>query len=202
MTSSPIFGARRSDYASGFEALRSVKRLPRTFRKVSLPSVKPLTEPEIRAAFVNCTKGEAKRLNVPRDLAEQPWDDLDFLGWRDPQAPERACLVAELDGRLVAIALRCPGPNPLQKRSNICSFCLTSHTGGVTLMVAPRGGKAGQQGNSVGTYLCTDLACSLYLRGKKPVVGLGGRFKERLTLEEKIERTMTNLAAFVDKVTS
>jgi hypothetical protein len=164
--------------------------------------VKPLTDPEIRAAFVNCTKGEAKRLNVPRDLAAQPWDDLDFLGWRDPQAPERACLVAELDSGLVAIALRCPGPNPLQKRSNICSFCLTSHTGGVTLMVAPRSGKAGQQGNSVGTYLCTDLACSLYLRGKKPVVGLGGRFKERLTLEEKIERTMANLAAFVDKVTS
>jgi FBP C-terminal treble-clef zinc-finger len=47
-----------------------------------------------------------------------------------------------------------------------------------------------------GTYLCTDLACSLYLRGKKPVVGLGGRFRERLTVEEQIERTMTNLAAF------
>jgi hypothetical protein len=171
-------------------------------REVSLPSVKPLTEPEIRAAFVNCTKGEARRVNIPRDLAGQPWDDLDFLGWRDPQAPERACLVAELDGRLVAIALRCPGPGPLQKRSNICSFCLTGHTGGVTLMVAPRGGRAGQQGNSVGTYLCTDLACSLYLRGKKPVVGLGGRFRERLTLEEQIERTMTNLAAFVAKVTS
>jgi len=163
--------------------------------------VKPLTEPEIRAAFVNCSKGEAKRLNLPRNLAELPWDDLDFLGWRDPQAPERASLVAELDGKLTAIALRCPGPNPLQKRSNICSFCLTSHTGGVTLMVAPRSGKAGQQGNSVGTYCCSDLACSLYLRGKKPVVGLGGRFRERLTLEEKVERTLTNLAAFVDKVT-
>jgi hypothetical protein len=164
--------------------------------------VKPLTEPEIRAAFVNCSKGEAKRLNVPRDLAEFPWEDLDFLGWRDPQAPERACLAAELGGQLLAISLRCPGPSPLQKRSNICSFCLTSHTGGVTLMVAPRAGKTRQQGNSVGTYLCTDLACSLYMRGKKPVIGLGGRFKERLTLEEKVERTMTNLAAFAAKVTA
>ncbi|HEY6496127.1 MAG TPA: FBP domain-containing protein [Trebonia sp.] len=162
----------------------------------------PLTEPEIRAAFVNCTKGEARRLNVPRELAALPWEDLDFLGWRDPQAPERAYLAAELDGSLAAISLRCPGPNPLQKRSNICSFCLTGHTGGVTLMVAPRVGKPGQQGNSVGTYLCTDLACSLYLRGKKPVIGLGGRFKERLTLEEKVERTMTNLAAFMAKVTA
>ena len=163
--------------------------------------MKPLTEPEIRAAFVNCTKGEAKRMNVPRDLAGLPWDDLDFLGWRDPQSPERAFLVAELDGGLTGIALRCPGPNPLQKRSNICSFCLTGHTGGVTLMVAPRVGKAGQQGNSVGTYLCTDLACSLYLRGKKPVIGLGGRFRERLTLEEMVDRTMANVAAFAARVT-
>lgn len=67
-------------------------------------------------------------------------------------------------------------------------------------MVAP--GRAGQQGNSVGTYLCTDLACSLYLRGKKPVVGLGGRFRERLTLQEKVDRTMANLAAFVAKVST
>ena len=162
--------------------------------------MRPLTEPEIRSAFVNCTKGEAKRLNVPRDLAGYPWDDLDFLGWRDPQAPDRAYFAAELDGGLVAVALRCPGPSPLQKRSNICSFCVTAHTGGVTLMVAARGGKAGQQGNSVGTYLCTDLACSLYIRDKKPVVGLGGRFRERLTLEERADRTMTNLATFVDKI--
>jgi hypothetical protein len=164
--------------------------------------VKPLTEPEIRAAFVNCTKGEAKRMNVPHGLAARPWDDLDFFGWRDPQSPERAYLVAPLDGRLLGIALRCPGPNPLQKRSNICSFCLTSHTGGVTLMVAARTGKAGQQGNSVGTYLCTDLACSLYLRGLKPVMGLGGRLEEHLTMEEKAERTMANLAAFAAKVTA
>jgi len=47
--------------------------------------VEPLTEQEIRAAFVNCSKGEAKRLHVPRDLAAQPWDDLDFLGWRFPR---------------------------------------------------------------------------------------------------------------------
>ena len=170
--------------------------------KVSLHSVQPLAESDIRAAFVNCSKGEAKRLNMPRGLAGLPWDDLDFLGWRDPQAPERAYAAAVLGGGLVAVALRCPGPSPLQKRSNICSFCLTGHTGGVTLMVAPRAGKAGQQGNSVGTYLCTDLACSLYLRGLKPVHGLGGRFKERLTLEEKAGRTMENLAAFVAKVTA
>jgi hypothetical protein len=164
--------------------------------------VKPLTEPEIRAAFVNCSKGEAKRANIPRNLAEQPWEDLDFLGWRDPQSPERAYLAAEIDGKLVAITLRCPGPTPLQKKTSMCSVCLTSHTGGVTLMVAPRTGKAGQQGNTVGDYLCSDLACSLYVRGKKAVQGLGARPQEGLSLEEKSERTMANLSAFIAKVTA
>ena len=57
------------------------------FTTLAFSVVEPLTEREIRAAFVNCSKGEAKRLHVPRDLAEQPWDDLDFLGWRDPRPP-------------------------------------------------------------------------------------------------------------------
>jgi treble-clef zinc-finger protein len=162
----------------------------------------PLTEQEIRAAFVNCTKGEAKRLSVPRDLAERPWDDLDFLGWRDPQAPDRAYLVTELDGRPKALVLRGSG-NPVagQTRRSMCSMCLTSHTGGVCLMVAPKAGKAGQQGNSVGAYICSDLACSLYVRGKKDA-GAGARLHESLTLEEKIQRTVANLAAFLTKVTS
>ncbi|MFD7417483.1 FBP domain-containing protein [Kitasatospora purpeofusca] len=161
--------------------------------------MKPLTEPEIRAAFVNCTKGEASRLNVPRDLAEQPWDDLDFLGWRDPQAPDRAYLAAVIDGRTVAVALRSSGAASWQARRSLCSLCVTTHTGGVSLLVAPRAGKAGKQGNSVGAYMCADLACSLYVRGKKEV---GTKLHESLTLEEKIERTLANLAAFVAKVTA
>ncbi|HEY2509209.1 MAG TPA: FBP domain-containing protein [Streptosporangiaceae bacterium] len=168
---------------------------------VSLATRAAATEQEIRAAFVNCTKGEAKRANIPRDLATLRWGDLDFLGWRDPKAPERAYLAAEIGGTLVAIALRCPGQSPLQKKTSMCSLCLTSHTGGVTLMVAPRAGKAGQQGNSVGDYLCSDLACSLYVRGLKAVRGIGGRPPEQLTVEEQIQRTMDNLTTFIARVT-
>lgn len=164
--------------------------------------MKPLTEHEIRAAFVNCTKGEAKRLSVPRDLADHPWEDLDFLGWRDPQAPDRAYLVAELDGYPKAVALRGSAAGSWQTRRSMCSLCLTTHSGsGVSLLVAPRAGKAGQQGNSVGAYMCSDLACSLYVRGKRDA-GVGARLHETLTLRQKIDRTMTNLAAFVAKVTT
>ncbi|GAA2532568.1 FBP domain-containing protein [Streptomyces levis] len=163
--------------------------------------MKALTEQEIRRSFVNCTKGEAKRLSVPHDLAERPWDDLDFLGWRDPQAPDRAYLVTELDGRPTALALRSTGASSWQTRRSMCSMCMTTHTGGVSLMVAAKQGKAGQQGNTVGAYICSDLACSLYLRGKKDL-GTGAQLHETLTLEEKIQRTTANLAAFIARVTS
>lgn len=163
--------------------------------------MKLLTDQEIRAAFVNCTKGEAKRLSVPRDLAERPWDDLDFFGWREPQAPDRAYLAIELGGRLVALALRCPSAASWQMRRSMCSMCVTTHTGGVSLMVAAKAGRAGRQGNSVGAYICSDLACSLYVRGKKDA-GVGARLHESLTLEEKIQRTVVNLAGFIAKVTA
>ncbi|MFD9006220.1 FBP domain-containing protein [Streptomyces sp. NPDC059582] len=163
--------------------------------------MKSLTEREIRTAFVNCSKGEAKRLSVPHDLAERPWDDLDFLGWRDPQAPDRAYLATELDGRPVALTLRGSHAPSWQTRRSMCSICLTTHTGGVSLLVAAKAGKAGQQGNSVGAYICSDLACPLYVRGKKDA-GIGARLPESLTLEEKIQRTVANLTAFITRVTA
>ncbi len=165
-----------------------------------MPAMEPLTEQQIRAAFVNCTKGESKRLSVPRDLAERPWSDLDYLGWRDPQAPDRAYLATVLDGRPTALALRCPSPTAAQRPRGMCSICLTTPAGGVSLMVARRAGKPGQQGNTVGTYICSDLACSLYVRGRKDA-GPGARLQESITLEEKIQRTVAHLAAFVAKVT-
>ncbi|MFJ9713193.1 FBP domain-containing protein [Streptomyces sp. NPDC101234] len=163
--------------------------------------MRQLSEQEIRAAFVNCTKGAAKRLTIPHDLGERPWGDLDYFGWRDPQAPDRAYLVTERDGHTLAVALRCPSASSWQTRRSMCSICLTTHTGGVSLLVAAKAGKAGQQGNSVGAYLCSDLACSLYVRGRRDA-GMGGRMPESLTLEEKIRRTVTNLYAFLDKVTA
>ncbi|MFC0509071.1 FBP domain-containing protein [Micromonospora costi] len=157
----------------------------------------PTTETEIRASFVNCTKGETKRLAVPRDLADRPWADLDFLGWRDPAAEERAYLVAESGAGLVGVALRV-APQTGRARRSMCSLCLTTHTGdGVSLMTARKAGRDGRQGNSVGAYICTDLACSLYLRGKKDA---GRRLDETLTVPQKAERTAANLAAFLRKV--
>ncbi|WP_370287607.1 FBP domain-containing protein [Nocardioides sp.] len=161
--------------------------------------MEPLTESTIRASLVNCTRGEATRLALPRDLVEQPWEHLDYLGWRDPRAPARGCLVAPTEHGPVGIVLRAGSAAGAAGRRNLCSLCLTAHTGGVNLMVAPRAGRRGSDGNSVGTYICADLACSLYVRGRRrpAVVGL----PETLGVEQRVARLQENLASFVRRVT-
>ena len=141
-------------------------------------------------------------MNLPRNLSEQPWDDLDFLGWRDPRAPERAYLVADRGGRPTGIALRAAsGASRGFTARSMCSLCLTTRTGGaVSLMTARRTGEAGRQGDSVGRYLCGDLACSLYVRGRKQSVA-SGELEETLSVEDKVARIRANLEAFLDTVT-
>ncbi|MER5646002.1 FBP domain-containing protein [Streptosporangium sp. NPDC002524] len=163
--------------------------------------MKPVGEAEIRGSFVNCSKGEARRINLPRNLPELSWTDLDFLGWRDPGAPDRGYLVAERNGELVGVTLRVAQEVRRSfTKSTVCSICVTPHSGtGVALFVAPRIGAAGRQGNTVGTYMCADLACSLYVRGVKRTDS-GVRFEETLTTEERILRAAVNLEGFLDKV--
>ncbi len=174
----------------------------RAAERVLVSSImEPLTEEDIRSSFVNCSKGEARRISVPRDLAERDWADLDFLGWRDPGAPDRGYLVVERDGKLVGVTLRAPqGVRRSFTKTNICTICTTGHPGtGVALLAAPKVGASGRQGNTVGAYLCADLACSLYVRGKKKT-GMGLRYEESLTVEEQIERLRGNLHDFLEKV--
>ncbi|MEU4237064.1 FBP domain-containing protein [Actinoplanes sp. NPDC026619] len=164
--------------------------------------MEPLTEQQIRASFVNCSKGEAGRIKMPADLAVLPWNNLDFVGWTDPAAPQRALMVVPMDTGPVGILLRRPDSRRTSAmRSSMCRVCLTGHTSdGVTLFVAPLAGAAGRQGNSVGDYICSDLACSLYLRGKRQPRGRLIRHEETLSLDERIDRAMTNLHGFVKRI--
>lgn len=166
--------------------------------------VEPLTEQQIRASFVNCTKGEAARLRLPLEFAETPWQDLDFLGWVDPGAPLRAHVVVPgADGRPLGVTLRVPATRRTSVvRSSACQVCLTGHAAsGVTLLAAPLAGTKGREGNTVGIYLCADLACSLYVRGKRQPRLRAGRQEETLGVDEKVARLTDNLHAFLAKVT-
>jgi hypothetical protein len=171
---------------------------------VSFAAMKPIGESEIRACFVNCSKGEASRIRMPMGFGDGgvAWADLDFLGWTDPGAPLRALLVVPGENGPTGVVLRRPETRKVSAvRSSMCRVCLTEHAAsGVGLFVAPLAGAAGRRGNTVGEYLCADLACSLYLRGKRQPKMRLVRREETLTLDERIDRAMTNLTAFTGRV--
>jgi hypothetical protein len=157
----------------------------------------PLSADDIRASFVNCSKGEARRALLP-DLTSTPWRDLDFLGWPDPSGSQRAYLVVERGGGPVGLLLR-QSSGVGAARSTMCQICVTSHSGSsVALSVARKTGAAGKKGDSTGIYMCRDLACSLYVRGKK--VSGAASLRETLTLDASVERLHRNLDQFVDRV--
>lgn len=160
----------------------------------------PLTEAELRASFVNCSRGEVRRMYMP-DLAVVPWGDLDYLGWRDPKAPDRAYMVAPWADRVIGLTLRTRGKGyKTLLRSSMCSICLTLHaSSGVSMFVARRVGESGRNGNTIGGYWCWDLRCSLYVRGilhSDSAVDM----QESLDVHGRIKRLQGKLDQFLSKV--
>jgi len=135
---------------------------------------------------------------IPRDLDDEPWADLDFLGWTDPSMPGRGYLAFPQRDELVGVALRFEEGG--STKTQMCNICLTTHSrGGVALMSARKAGESGRRGNTIGIYMCADLACPLYARGRKqPALGI--QFKEDLSIEAKVERLRNNLTGFIGKL--
>ncbi len=157
----------------------------------------PLTPDALKASFVNTSRSQLKAMPVPPDLAALPWHQLDYLGWRDPRAPGRAFLVAPHRGDVVGLALRAPQGAGRRKGSSICAICWAVRTAPeVDLFVAPRAGAAGRSGNTVGTYVCADLACSANVRGLRKLELPQG---ESLPVPRRVERLQARLDAFVER---
>ena len=159
--------------------------------------MEPLSEKQLRASFVNASRGEVGRIRTP-ELDGVDWEQLDYFGWVDPRTPLQAQIVAPTDAGPVGVKLR---RNPSGGgRARMCSLCLTTHSGsGVTLMVAARAGRAGRDGNTVGLDVCADLTCSAYVRGLLPLPAMASAH-ETLSNAEKIARLQTNLTAFLARV--
>jgi hypothetical protein len=159
-----------------------------------------LTETEVRASFVNATKGEIARMNLPPDLDQQPWAELDLLGWVDPKAPLNGYLVVPMSERgPVGVQLK-RAAGGRTRRARMCSLCATTHSGqGVALMVAPRAGRSGRAGNTVGLQMCSSLACADYARGAQMPPSATAAH-ETLTVEERRVRLRRNALAFVERV--
>lgn len=161
--------------------------------------MRALAADEIRASFINLA-GSPADVPMPFWLDFAGWDTLDYLGWVDPAAPERGYLVTEFGGDAVGVSLRLPKGRPLRGRRGLCNLCRTQQpASNAVLMVAPKAGEAGLNHSTVGTYICADLACSLYVRRLRRATG-GGYMPETLDADRRILRLQLNLARFIDRV--
>lgn len=126
--------------------------------------MRPLTEDQIRASFVNTSAAELERMIVP-GLHETVWDDREFLGWRDPQGSLRGYIVHWVEDQPVGMLVRASSGTMRPGIGAMCSLCHTPQPATQVLMFsAPRGGSAGRDGNTIGTYMCADLACPIMIR--------------------------------------
>jgi hypothetical protein len=158
--------------------------------------MKPLTADEILGSIVNAAPAEIARMQLP-GLHEVVWHDREFLGWRDPQGSLRGYLVHWLDDRPVGIMLRAASSALAPGIGAMCSLCHTPQPATqVLLFSAPRGGRAGREGNSLGTYICADLACSIMIRI------FPGMSELRLMRDELIAERSAGLTRRVEAFTS
>ncbi|SDZ11331.1 FBP C-terminal treble-clef zinc-finger [Micromonospora pattaloongensis] len=158
-----------------------------------------VTEQQIRRSMVNCSRGEASGMSLPKELDQLDWASWDFLGWRDAKAPLRGYIVGWRDGQPVGMALRAADSTMGRARSAMCSLCRSVHSAdAVSLFTARRAGAAGRNGNTVGIYICADLACSAHMRVKKP--GAPIQPDQGIDLAERSRALLARLDAFLDDV--
>jgi hypothetical protein len=171
----------------------------------------PLTEAAIRRSMVNCSRSEAAAMTMPKNLSSLDWEASDFLGWRDPRAPQRGYLVQWRDGEPLGLMLRAPESRMSHSRAAMCALCHYGQSAdNVALFTARRAGQRGREGNTVGTYICADLACPVNVRsGGAPSAFTSPSGRPRpvepsAAVEEAVRRRVAELgerlAAFTDSV--
>ncbi|ANF30660.1 translation elongation factor [Leifsonia xyli] len=156
----------------------------------------PLTENQIRSSFVNASQRERKEATLP-DLAQLRFDDLDYLGWRDRKQPALGYVVAVVDGEPVGVLLRL-ADGRIRSRPQ-CSWCEDVHLpNDVVFFIAKRAGKAGRNGNTLGTLVCADFQCSANVRKRPPTAYVG--FDVEAARQQRIDALREHVDAFVRRV--
>lgn len=158
--------------------------------------MRSLTEAEIRESFVNAMPEEMRLVAVPHDFALVEWDHQDFYAWRDPRTRGRGYLVAEVDGSARGVLLRA-AEGTSRARAAMCNLCHTMQPADqVSLFSARKAGRAGEHGDSIGTYICADLSCHENVRLAAPLAPN----EVRASVDMRIDGTRRRTEAFVGRV--
>ncbi|PYY37804.1 FBP domain-containing protein [Curtobacterium sp. MCJR17_055] len=157
----------------------------------------PITPEAVRASFVNASRRELADMTVP-DLDAVVWDDLTFLGWRDPKTARRAYVVVPtLDGDLVGILFRQAEASPRSRAQ--CSWCQdVKLPNDVVFYAAKHSGSSGRKGNTVGTLVCQDFQCSRNVRTTPPPAYEG--YDVEAARLRRMEDLQLRVAAFAAEV--
>ncbi|MDY0908793.1 FBP domain-containing protein [Microbacterium sp. CFBP9034] len=158
--------------------------------------MRPLTEDDVRASFVNASPDELRIVALPTDFLLADWDHLDFFAWRDPRTRGRGYVIAEIDGDVRGVVLR-SADGTSRARSAMCDLCHTTQPADqVTLFTARKAGEAGEHGDSVGRYICADLSCHENVRLAMPLAPN----EVRASVDRRIDGTRRRTEAFVERV--
>jgi hypothetical protein len=158
--------------------------------------MRALTEDEVRASFVNAAPEEKRIVAMPVDFLLTDWDHLDFFAWRDPRTRGRGYVITERDGEPTGVVLRAADGSS-RARSAMCNICHTMQPADqVALFTARKAGSSGQDGSSVGTYICADLSCHENVRLAMPLAPS----EIRASVDMKIDGTRRRTEAFVERV--
>lgn len=147
--------------------------------------MEPLAREDILAAFF---PKQRKSVELP-DLDNIDWDGLDYLGWQH-RSGHLAYVVYQKNGYVQGIVLK-QTKSTKETQQCLCSWCMTVHRGGgVTLFTA-----ATHQPHRVqGVYVCADLQCSAYIRGKKRPAGC--QMRETISQAKRMARLRYNIERF------
>ena len=132
-----------------------------------------LTAPMIQSSFVNASKKEVSDVTLPTWFDRIAWADLDYLGWRDPKIGRRAyAIVPGPDGTVTGILLRQAEASPRSRAQ--CSLCRDIKLpNDVVFYSARKGGRAGRNGDTIGSLICEDFQCSANVRTDPPLAYTG-----------------------------
>ncbi len=159
--------------------------------------MRALTESDVRASFVNADDDELRVMTMPHDFVLIDWDYLDFFAWQDPEVSRRGYVLIAQEDRITGVVLRAAEPG--RGHNGMCNICHTMQPGNqVALYSARRAGEQGRHGDSVGTYICTDLSCHENVRLAHPLAP--NEVRAAGQVDFRLDGTRRRMEAFVSQV--